>query len=81
MNLIKTLAVACAFSTVSAYAVEPVKSETTCAQLSEKYEITAAARERFADLIGTCEGVYDINGNMYVRSQAIIRQIRGSKVK
>jgi len=81
MKLIKTLVVACAFSAVSAYAVDPVRSETTCAQLGDKYEATAEAKERFADLAGSCEGVYDIDGKMYVRSQAIIRQIRGSKVR
>lgn len=81
MKLIKTLVVVCAFSAVSAYAVDPVRSETTCAQLSEKYEMTAEAKERFADLVGSCEGVYEINGRMFVRSQAVIRQIRGNRVR
>jgi hypothetical protein len=81
MKLIKTIVVACAFGAMSAYAVDPVKSEVTCAQLGETYEATAEAVERFADLEGSCEGVYDIGGKMYVRSQAIIRQVRGNKVK
>jgi hypothetical protein len=81
MKLIKTIVVACAFSAVSAYAVDPVKSETTCAQLGEKYELTAEAEERFADLKGTCEGVYEVDGHMYVRSQAVIRNIRGRVVR
>ena len=81
MKLIKTIVVACAFSAVSAYAVDPVRSTTTCAQLGDKYEATAEARERFADLAGSCEGVYDIDGAMYVRSQAVIRQIRGNRVR
>ena len=81
MKLIKTLVVACAFSAVSAYAVDPVKLDVTCADISEKYAVTAEAKERFADLEGTCEGIYDINGHEYARASAIVRQVRGSKVR
>ena len=81
MKLIKTLVVACAFSAVSAYAVDPVKTDMTCEQMSEKYAVTAEAEERFADLVGTCEGVYEINGAMYVRAQAIVRNVRGRTVR
>ena len=81
MKLIQTLVAASAFFAASAYAVEPVRSETTCAQLSETYELTAEAKERFADLEGSCEGVYDVDGKLYVRSQAVIRQKWGNKVR
>ncbi len=81
MKLIQTLVVASAFFAASAYAVEPVRSETTCAQLSETYELTAEAKERFADLEGSCEGVYEVDGKLYVRSQAVIRQKWGNKVR
>ncbi len=81
MKLIKTLVVASAFFTVSAYAVDPVRSEITCAELADKYEVTAEAKERFSDLAGACEGVYDVDGKLYVRSQAVIRQKRGNKVR
>lgn len=81
MKLVKTLVVACAFSAVSAYAVDPVRSEITCDQLGEKYAVTEAAKERFADLAGTCEGVYEIDGNLYARAEAIIRNIRGRVVR
>ncbi|MFC1777133.1 hypothetical protein ACFL3I_07310 [Pseudomonadota bacterium] len=81
MKLIKTLVVASAFCAVSAYAVEPVRSEITCAELGDKYEATAEAKVRFADLAGSCDGVYEINGKTYVRSAAVVRQIRGSKVR
>jgi len=82
MKLIKTLVVACAFSAVSAYAIDPVKSETTtCADVGEKYAFTAEAKERFADLEGTCEGIYVINDHEYARATAIVRQVRGSKVR
>lgn len=53
----------------------------TCEQMGEKYAITAEAEERFADLVGTCEGVYEINGATYVRAEAIIRNIRGRVVR
>jgi hypothetical protein len=81
MKFIKTLVVACAFSAVSAYAVDPVKSETTCAEVGEKYAVTAEAKERFADLEGTCEGIYEINGAMYARAQAVVRRVRGRTVR
>lgn len=81
MKLIKTLVVASAFFAVSAYAVEPVRSEITCAELGEKYEATAEATERFADLAGSCEGVYEVGGKLYVRSQAVIRQKYNNKVR
>jgi len=81
MKLIKTLVVACAFSAVTAYAVDPVKSETSCADIGEKYAVTAEAKERFADLVGTCEGIYMINGREFARASAIVRQVRGSKVR
>ena len=81
MKLIKTLVVACAFSAVSAYAVDPVKLDTTCAEVGEKYAATAEAKERFADLVGTCEGIYEINGVEYARAQAVVRQVRGNRVR
>ena len=81
MKLIKTLVVACAFSAVSAYAIDPVKTDVTCAEIGEKYAITEEAKERFADLVGTCEGIYDINGRQYARTAAVVRQVRGSKVR
>ncbi len=81
MKLIQTLVVASAFCAVSAYAVDPVRSEITCAELGDKYEATAEAKERFADLAGSCEGVYDIDGKLFVRSQAVIRQKWGNKVR
>jgi hypothetical protein len=81
MKFIKTLIVASAFCAVSAYAVDPVRSEITCDQVGDKYEPTAEAKERFADLTGACEGVYEINGKLYVRSQAVIRQKWGNKVR
>ena len=81
MKLIKTLVVACAFSAVSAYAVDPVKTDMTCEQMQEKYAITAEAEERFADLVGTCEGIYEINGAMYARAEAVVRSVRGRTVR
>ena len=81
MKLIKTLVVACAFSAVSAYAVDPVKTDMTCEQMSEKYAVTAEAEERFADLVGTCEGIYEIDGHLYARAQAVVRNVRGRTVR
>ena len=65
MKLIKTIVVACAFSAVSAYAVDPVRSETTCAQLGDQYEATAEAKERFAE----ANSAYEIVGDKKKRGQ------------
>jgi len=46
----------------------------TCDERRDKYEPTAEAQERFADLQGSCEGVYTINGALYVRTEAVIRK-------
>ena len=81
MKLIKTIVVACAFSAVSAYAVDPVQSDITCAELGDKYEATAEAKERFADLAGSCEGVYEVDGALFVRATATIRNRRGNTVR
>ena len=81
MKLIKTLIVASAFCAVSAYALDPVRTDMSCEQMGEKYAVTEAAKERFADLVGTCEGIYEINGKMYARAEAIIRNVRGRVVR
>jgi hypothetical protein len=81
MKLINTIVVACAFGAVSAYAADPVLSDTTCEQLGEKYEVTAEALERFADLKGACDGVYEVDGSLYVRVGAIVRRVVGSRVQ
>jgi hypothetical protein len=77
MKMIKTLAVVCAFCASSAYAVDPQKTDMTCAQLKGEYEPTAEAQARFAELEGSCDGVYTVDGALYVRSQAVIRRISG----
>ncbi len=81
MKFVKTMIVLCAFSATAAYAVDPQRSEITCAQLGDKYELTAEAEARFANLKGSCEGVYEVNGALYVRAQATVRNIRGNRVR
>ena len=79
MKLLKTLIALCAFGVASAYAVDPQRVGE-CADLRDHMEPTAEALERFSDLQGSCEGIYEINGAKYVRSQAVIRSKRGGKV-
>jgi len=79
--LIRTTIVAAVFGASSAFAVDPQLADITCEQLGEKYELTAEAEERFADLRGSCEGVYEVDGHLYTRTQAIIRSKRGGKVR
>ena len=76
----KTMIVVSAFCAGSVYAVDPQLSETTCEQLGDNLELTAEASDRFADLIGTCEGVYEIGGSLYTRTAAEVRSKRGRYV-
>lgn len=80
MKVVKLLAVTCAFCASSAYAVDPVLSETTCDQLAEKYEPTAEAQARYADLKGSCDSVHTINGALYVKAKAVIRRVRNNEI-
>lgn len=80
MKMIKTLAVVCAFAAAPAYAVDPQLSDMTCDQLRDKYAATPEAQARFADLKGSCQGVYNINGNLYAMTAAVIRHAGGSSV-
>ena len=79
--LIRTAIVATVFGASSAFAVDPQPADITCEQLGEKYELTAEGEERFADLRGACDGVYEVDGNRYVRVEAVIRSMRGGKVR
>ena len=81
MKLIKTIIVLCAFSVSSVYAVDPELADITCEQLGENLELTDEALARFKDLRGTCEGVYEVDGALYTKSKAVIRNTRGGKVR
>ena len=74
MKLLKTLIALCAFWAVSAYAVDPQRVGE-CSELTDGMEPTAEAQERFANLRGTCEGIYEINGARYARAEAVIRRV------
>lgn len=79
MKLHKTLIVLCAFAATSAYAVDP-KRVGECSDLEADLEPTAEARERFSMLEGSCQGLYDINGAQYLRTEAVIRRKSGRSV-
>ena len=80
MKIVKLLAVACAFCATSAYAADPVLSDMTCEQLQEQYEATAEAQARYADLKGSCAGVYTIDDALYVKASAVVRGTHGNTV-
>jgi hypothetical protein len=40
----------------------------------------AAAKERFADLSGSCLGVVDRDGALYMHTKMVVRRVRGNKV-
>lgn len=63
-----------------ALAVDP-KRVGSCADFQDRYQATAETRERFAQLRGSCEGVYDINGALYARANMIVRSNRAGTVR
>lgn len=79
MKLMKAFVVLCAFGAASAYAVDPQRV-AECADLRDTLEPTAEALERFSNLQGACEGIYEINGARYARAQAVVRSKRGGTV-
>jgi hypothetical protein len=80
VKTIKYLIAAGALFALPAYAVEP-EYAMSCEEASEEYKAKPDAAERFADLKGTCEGVYRINGALYARAQAVVRSASSSKVR
>ena len=81
MNIsMKMMIVASVCFASSAYAVDPKLSDVTCEQLGENLELTEEAKTRFADLRGTCEGVYEIDGHLYSRTQAEVRSRQRNKI-
>jgi hypothetical protein len=73
MKFATTLILASALAATAALAAEPKLTETTCAQLAEKYQLTDEGKARFAQLQGSCQGVYDVNGAQYVLVNAVYR--------
>lgn len=79
--LLNTAAAASILVAGSTFAVDPQPADVSCEQLAERYELTAEAEQRFAQLRGTCEGVYQIDGHLFARSSAVVRAVRGNTVR
>lgn len=80
MRIIKYLIAAGVLIALPAYAVDP-ELAMSCDEAREQYEMTPEAAARFADLQGTCEGIYRINGALYARSQAVVRSASSRRVR
>jgi len=80
MRTIKYLIAAGALCALPAYAVEP-ELAMSCDEARAEYEATPEAQARFADLQGTCEGIYRINGALYARAQAVVRSASSRRVR
>lgn len=80
MKLIKIslIAIAGLFST-NALAQDYVMS---CDEIVTKLdrEATAEAKARFADLRGSCMGVVEKNGELYMHTKLVVRRVRGNNV-
>jgi len=67
------------FLSANALAVEYVM---TCDEIVTKLdrEATAEAKARFADLRGSCLGVVDKNGELFMHTKMVVRRVRGNNV-
>lgn len=80
-SLTKTIVfVASVLSASTALAVDPQRVGE-CADYADRYQATEEARQRFGQLKGACEGVYDIGGALYARAEMVVRSNRGGTLK
>lgn len=84
MKAARSIAVLCAvggmFVAIGAQAKGVPEKAMTCAEAAQQYQLTAEAKERFAQLQGSCEAIYRIDGALYAHTHAIVRSVRGDKV-
>jgi len=75
-TFIAATAISCA-----AYAAE-TEYAMTCDEIITKLnrEVTDEARARFADLEGSCMGVVDRDGELYMHTKMVVRRVRGNTV-
>lgn len=54
----------------------------SCAELAAdmSLEITDEGRERFANLAGSCMGIVDRDGALYMHTSMVVRRVRGNTV-
>ncbi len=76
-TVIALAAVVMSFQAVSA-AEYVMSCDDVISQLNR--EATAAAKERFADLSGSCLGVVDRDGDLYMHTKMVVRRVRGGTV-
>ncbi len=81
MKLAKTILVTSAILSAQAFAAGPAYV-MTCEQLVTdlNLEATAEAKERFRDLRGSCLGVVDRNGSLFMHTTMVVRRVSGSSV-
>ncbi len=80
MKLIRTVMLtAAAVLSANALAVEYTMScEDVTTQLN--LEATGEAKARFADLSGSCMGVIERDGELYMHTKMVIRRVRGNNI-
>ena len=80
MKLLRTaVAIGTLLLGVSAVAQDPAP---TCADVLAKMhlEATDAAKERFKDLEGSCMGVVERNGELFMTTKMVVRNVSGNNV-
>jgi hypothetical protein len=76
------IALATAAAMMSLNAIADHHYTMSCEDVATKLnrEVTEAGTERFADLAGSCLGVVDRDGALYMHTKMIVRKVRGNKV-
>ena len=69
---------AVSFQTIAADPDYVMSCEDVITQLNR--EVTDEGRARFADLAGSCLGVVDRDGALYMHTKMVVRRVRGNSV-
>lgn len=79
--LMTAIAVVVAMTGTQAFAAAP-EYAMSCEEIISKLnrEATPEAKARFADLQGSCMGVVDRDGEMYMHTKIVVRRVRGNTV-
>jgi hypothetical protein len=81
MKLRSVISTAAMILSVQAVAADP-EYVMSCEEIASRLEreVTAEARERYKDLRGSCLGVVDRDGALYLHTKMVVRRVSGSRV-
>ncbi len=60
---------------------EITPTDISCADLQDRYQLTAEGRERLQNFIGACQSVVKIDGTLYATTKAVVRSAGSKSVR